>query len=199
MAETESSYGKLVDAFVHAPIGFAMYARDTAPGFLKLFVARGRAELQKQKRQVDDQVVKARTMGRFAVAYGTPQVRRRVEEHVGKARDLAESVVSGVSGLIAEPGVPESAAPRSASDLVAAADRAASDAAPSDNPNLAPPVDPGPSATTLAIPDYDELSASQVVERLDGLGSRALDDIGAYEASHRGRRTILGKIEQLTH
>jgi len=205
VAETESSYEKLLDAFVHAPIGFAMYARDTAPSFLKLFVARGRAELNKQKRQVDDQVTKARTMGRFAVSYGTPEVRRRVEQHVDKARDLAGSVVSGFSALVAEPAGP-GAAPRSTSDLVAAADAAAPDSASAARPDpagareeagRAASVDPGPSVTTLPIPEYDELSASQVVERLDGLDASALDAISSYEAAHRGRRTILGKIEQL--
>ena len=49
----------------------------------------------------------------------------------------------------------------------------------------------------LPIPGYDALSASQVVERLAGLPSSELDAVYAYEAAHRQRRTILGKIEQL--
>jgi hypothetical protein len=48
------------------------------------------------------------------------------------------------------------------------------------------------------IPDYNELSASQVVERLDGLQRDELDAVRAYEEEHRSRRTILFKIEQLT-
>jgi hypothetical protein len=50
----------------------------------------------------------------------------------------------------------------------------------------------------LAIPEYDQLSASQVVERLDGLTATELDEVRAYELAHRGRSTILGKIVQLT-
>ena len=50
----------------------------------------------------------------------------------------------------------------------------------------------------LAIPDYDDLSASQVVDRLVGLGATDLEAIRSHEVSHRGRATILGKIEQLT-
>jgi hypothetical protein len=42
------------------------------------------------------------------------------------------------------------------------------------------------------------LSASQVVERLDGLQAGELDAVRAYEEAHRSRRTILYKIEQLT-
>ena len=30
-----------LDALVYGPVGFALYVRDTAPSFLKLFVARG--------------------------------------------------------------------------------------------------------------------------------------------------------------
>ena len=55
-----------------------------------------------------------------------------------------------------------------------------------------------PDVETLAIPDYDELSASQVVERLEGLDRPSLDAIRHYESAHRGRNTILGKIAQLT-
>jgi hypothetical protein len=51
---------------------------------------------------------------------------------------------------------------------------------------------------SLAIPGYDDLSASQVVDRLDGLAAADLEAIGAYETANRARNTILAKIEQLT-
>ena len=60
---------------------------------------------------------------------------------------------------------------------------------------------PGPASTAvtgLAITDYDELSASQVVDRLEGLPRHELEAIRDYERAHRARNTILGKIEQLT-
>jgi hypothetical protein len=50
----------------------------------------------------------------------------------------------------------------------------------------------------LPIPGYDALSASQVVERLIGLTAGELEVVRTYETTHRNRRTILGKIEQLT-
>ena len=49
----------------------------------------------------------------------------------------------------------------------------------------------------LPIPDYDELSASQVVERLEGLDATRSTRSAPTRASHRGRNTILGKIAQL--
>ncbi len=52
-------------------------------------------------------------------------------------------------------------------------------------------------AALLAIPDYDSLSASQVVPRLAGLTTEELEAVRLYEASHRARRTILGRVAQL--
>ncbi|MGH9211772.1 MAG: hypothetical protein ACRD2C_13965 [Acidimicrobiales bacterium] len=54
-----------------------------------------------------------------------------------------------------------------------------------------------PEASTLAIPDYDSLSASQVVNRLPSLTPDELEAVRAYEAAHRGRKTILNKAAQL--
>jgi hypothetical protein len=50
---------------------------------------------------------------------------------------------------------------------------------------------------SLAIPGYDSLAASQVVQRLEGLLPEELDEVRRYEESTRGRRTILGRINQL--
>ena len=57
---------------------------------------------------------------------------------------------------------------------------------------------PVPTAADLALHDYDSLAATQVIARLDGLSAAERTAIGRYEAAHRGRRTILGKIAQLT-
>ena len=49
----------------------------------------------------------------------------------------------------------------------------------------------------LPIPGYDLLSATQVIERLEGLASPELLAVKTYELAHRARTTILGKIAQL--
>jgi hypothetical protein len=54
-----------------------------------------------------------------------------------------------------------------------------------------------PSASTLSIPGFDSLSASQVVQRLDGLTREELVSVRAYESATRGRRTILNRVDQL--
>jgi hypothetical protein len=49
----------------------------------------------------------------------------------------------------------------------------------------------------LAIPDYDGLSASHVVNRLASLSPDELESVRRYEAANRGRKTILSKVAQL--
>lgn len=55
----------------------------------------------------------------------------------------------------------------------------------------------GPGAELLAVPDYDSLSASQVLPRLAALDAEELEAVRAYEDQHRGRRTVLARIVQL--
>ena len=71
-------------------------------------------------------------------------------------------------------------------------------------PTAASPVAPQapvdahvPEVASLAIPAFDTLSASQVVQRLDGLSRAELVAVRAYETSTRGRRTILSRVDQL--
>src|SRR5690606_21180894 len=59
------------------------------------------------------------------------------------------------------------------------------------------PASPPAAPTTLGIPDYDSLSASQVVPRLEGLSPEELQAVREYESATRGRKTILNKIVQL--
>ena len=54
-----------------------------------------------------------------------------------------------------------------------------------------------PVAESLAIPGYDTLAASQVVQRLSSLRPDELEAIRRYELSTRGRRTILHRVAQL--
>jgi hypothetical protein len=193
---------RALDLLVYAPVGVALYLRDTVPTFVNLFVSRGRAELGQRRQQAQDQVAQARAMGEFAVNFGGPKVREHVEKGIALARKSAESVLGGAGD---EDRAPDTAddepapAPAPRPDRAAANSRAASRAAgESTNTSTATTGAPAPVATTLVIPDYDELSASQVVERLDGLPVSELDAVRAYEEAHRARRTILYKIEQLT-
>jgi len=119
------------------------------------------------------QVTLARMMGQYTV---------------NKGRARAEKAVVQLQQLIENQTRPSPAPPSTNGDHARAPEATASVATPQHN---------GAVAATLAIPDYDSLSASQVVPRLESLSAAELDAVRAYEASHRGRKTILNKIEQL--
>ena len=184
MSQQQNPIERAVDLFVLAPIGVACFAKDTVPTFLKMFVARGQTELQHRRKLLADQANQYKTVGRFAVKYGGPEVRRQAEARLDGARRRGEDMLATVpapTGVRTPP----------------------TNGATGPTPVPAPEPDPapatvGPLVSSLAIPEYDELSASQVVERLDGLVSEELDAVRDYEVAHRARNTILGKIDQLT-
>lgn len=51
---------------------------------------------------------------------------------------------------------------------------------------------------SLALADYDHLPAADIVSKLDALEPDERDAIEAYERSNRHRRTVLGKLAQLS-
>jgi hypothetical protein len=199
VSDDQKAADKALDLFVYAPVGVALYLRDTVPTFVNLFVSRGRAELGQRRQHAQGQVAQAKALGEFAVNFGGPKVREHVEKGIAMARKSAESVLTGVTGESAVPNLAEEAARRSPagpSGPGPSTPQTAASEAPTGKPTSATTA--APNAATLGIPDYDELSASQVVERLDGLQTGELDAVRAYEEAHRARRTILYKIEQLS-
>jgi len=238
---------KAVETLVYGTVGLALYVRDTAPSFIKLFVARGKNELgQQAPNPVADPLAQVRVLGDLA-AQSAPQILRVVGDQVGRLRERAEDVIAGFgtppgtgtgtppsappyspapapatagpSATPAPPAAPTTApsppspspSPSPSSSAAAAAAAAAASATGTEFPETdedAPtswhpaengePAAPAGAATGLAITDYDELSASQVVDRLEGLPRHELEAIRDYERQHRARNTILGKIDQLT-
>lgn len=193
---------KAKELFVYGPIGLALYVRDTAPSFLRLFVARGRSEFEQRKRSVEGQVDQARTMGESVAATSAPQVLKMMSDGLSAVRGAAEEALGALGGREPTNGSAEAGAParEPSSPVTAVPDLPVTEPSqPAVGPTPAPHSGTAASAAAphLAIPDYDELSASQVVDRLEGLRPEELAAIRAYESAHRGRNTILGKIEQL--
>ncbi len=126
------------------------------------------------------QVNMARMFGQFAVETGTKEARKRVE-------GLADRRGPQTDGAAASPPSPVVPVPVETVPLT--------DDDPAPVSEVAVVV---PSVDELGIPGYDSLSASQVVPRLDGLSSEERDAVRRYEAAHRGRKTILSKLAQLS-
>jgi hypothetical protein len=170
----------VADVFVYAPIGLFF----EGPSLLPRLARQGRVHANN-----------ARLFGQFAVKHGEAEVRRRLgeveQQAVGWLKLLGLVPDAGRAGE----GGGATAAPADAGPGAGAAAPAPVtrlDTASGNGHTVGPPE-----VTDLAIPGYDSLSASQVVTRLDGLGPDELEAIRAYEAAHRGRKTILNKVAQL--
>ena len=128
----------------------------------------------KGRQRMGGQVTVARMIGELAVRQG----QRRAERFVQRLRE--------------QPARPPSSG--SASEGPANGHRAPPSAAATPSSAASPPAG---DASTLAIPGYDTLSASQVVPRLEGLSAAELEAIRAYEEGTRARKTVLTRIDQL--
>ncbi len=176
---------RAVEVAVFAPIGFVQFAKDMVPPLIEQFVTRGRSRVGELQEQVENQLGQARILGQFAVSQGSEQVRRQVGSTLTEARQRGEQAAR-VAGIHRddEPTTPAPPAKTEAAPAAAGANGNGAQA--------------GADSSSLPIPDYDELSASQVVARLSGLSDDDLEAIRDYESSQRQRKTILTKIDQLT-
>ena len=185
-----------LDAFVYAPLGLLFDGLASFP----TLVRNGRT-----------QVANARMMGKLTVRMGQTEVQKRAAELDGPVLDLLRGL--GVIPPVPEPPGPARAATAKPGRATAAGEEPAgaasgapSNRAPSNRAaakkaaqsrNAATDA-ATPSVEVLPIPDYDSLSASQVVSRLRGLAPGQLEAVRAYEAATRGRKTILNRIQQLS-
>jgi len=173
------------ELFVYAPLGFALDARQLLPRFID----RGRS-----------QVILARVVGRYAVRKGSD----RAGGYLGQSHEQVSAMLQAF-GLVADdhepPADPEDLDEFEADVLVFESPASAPTAGSADGGGEREPepaaTEPPPAVEGLAIPDYDNLSASQVVPRLGGLTAGELEEVRRYEAAQRGRKTILNKIAQL--
>jgi hypothetical protein len=187
VSDHKNPIDQALDVFVYAPLGLLFSARETIP------------QLADKGRQY---VEAARAMGGFAIGQG----REQAEKAVRQAGGQAGQTLSIVGGLTARrpsapsrtaqpaptpaPSTPPPAPPAAATPP--ATSLGADVAGESGNGRV-----PGPSVESLAIPGYDTLSASQVVQRLGGLSADELEAVRAYEEAGRKRKTILARVEQL--
>ena len=186
---------KALRLFVYTPLGVAAYLRDSAPTFMELFVARGRLEVGKVRNGVESK------FGRSTPAPAPePPLSQRVVDGLGKVAAQATTVAAQAGTVVAAMAGPVvSAATSAVADVAGSVVAPAAAPAPAPAPETAgEPTAGAPPVGDLPIPGYDELSASQIVERLDGLSKAALDRIKLYELAHRARRTILATIDALT-
>jgi hypothetical protein len=209
-ARPKSPVDQWFEVFVYAPLGFALDARQLFPKF----VDRGRS-----------QVVLARVIGKYAVKHGSNLAGDRLgqsqsqiaavlqtlgllpEEHEADDRADVEAFEAEAVVFHDEPATPADTGAgagtehdgraEAASHPVDERSAAPADAAVEQTRPAGHHDQPAVAVGDLAIPDYDNLSASQVVPRLAGLSTEELEAVRRYESARRGRKTILNKIAQL--
>jgi hypothetical protein len=180
----EAAGERILDLALYGPVGLVLSVVEAMPDLVR----KGRARL-------GPQVGLCRAVGQFAVRQGYRQVvgfaaargafpfrpvRRPArtyavytpEQATGDGNGTGDREGYGADGGYAAPALPvEAAEPRGGPPSLAAAG--------------------------LAIPSYDSLSATQVVQRLAGLSREEVAAVAAYEAATRRRKTILARAEQL--
>jgi hypothetical protein len=180
----QSPLERVLDVAVYGPVGLALAAREHLPRWVEV-----------GRRQVESRLAMARAVGRLAVDQGsrqTGEVLRRLAQQAEGALAAAGLVPRGDDDLdIDEPD--EVRTPM--------ADPSRSTAVALEEPE-APVTGPGPVRTRLdpaelAIPGYDTLSASQIVQRLPGLSVDELEAVRTYELAGRARKTVLLRVAQL--
>ncbi len=159
---------RILDATVFAPAGLVITIFDELPKLA-----------DKGRSRIDGQVATARVVGQFAVQMGRQAGRRRLDELRGR-------LVGTAGGGQAEH---EPEASGGEHEPEASGGEHHHDAGPR--------VRKVDTNSSLAIPGYDTLSASQVVQRLAGLGRDDLLSVRSHEAASRHRRTILNRVDQL--
>ena len=179
MADEKTPLEQALDLFVFAPLGLALTAQENLPQLV-----------EKGKQRMQAQVTMARMVGEFAAK----EAQRQAEQQV---RKVTETLAGGRPAPTPSPSPAAPPAPSPASTPNPAPAPASSNGASANGRNPAPKKASAASAASLAIPNYDALSASQVVQRLAGLSADELEAVRAYEEATRGRRTILAKAAQL--
>jgi len=190
---------RALSALVYAPLGLALTAWESVPELTT-----------KGKEAVTGHLRNARVVGEFTVRKGRRELDRRIARspfgHPAGPRPGGEAardepvvrVPPGLPGQrpdaraardAAEPNTEVRNAAVSRMGGAAISRGAAAAAAGADAVTEA--------AVNLAIPDYEALSASQVVRRLEGLGPEDLKAVYTHESATRRRRTILNRVQQL--
>ena len=179
---------RLMDLTVFAPLGLAFSLAD----WLGALAQRGRDE-------AGGQLPAARLVGEMAVREG----RRRAGKTLTPLRRHAEDALADWTRNIAGSGPFRpggSTGGRGAHGGSSGTGARGTDPPESEEPGSGAtrrPTKAGTTASELAIPGYDTLSASQVVQRLDGLTREELEAVRAYEHAGRGRKTVLNRVAQL--
>ncbi|MGH9102351.1 MAG: hypothetical protein ACRDYD_05125 [Acidimicrobiales bacterium] len=171
---------RALELLLYAPVGLALTVAQDLP-----------ALAEKGRRRLGGQVQTARVVGHVALS----QLERRLDGALGGEGAPSGPRPAGRPRRAWSDGATRSGGGASWTGEGPAG--AAGGSTRSTARSARPPAPDGPEAGSLAIPGYNALSASQVVQRLPGLTSAELAAVREYEQLTRRRRTILARVDQL--
>jgi hypothetical protein len=174
---------ELREILVYAPIGLASVCAETVLPILK-----------EEAANLRQQVPAARFIGQMAAQQVQNQLRSRGD--IG--REQLDTVI-GLGNSVMTKIVEWSGCRPQGSDSGSHSPTAPTATAESDTPLISQADDLSESEpmVLMSIEGYDNLSALQIISLLDDLRPQDLEEVAAYEAAHRQRRTILNRIRQL--
>ncbi len=208
MADENSETISAQDLFFYAPIGAVFTAKDMLPTLLNTLASRGKSQVDNLENVLNNSYVLARSMGQMRVNQAQEEGRKQAD----KVREAAEGGLKLVQDMSKQAQSVAQTAAQTATVTAQTAAKSAQAAASTVIPGAAKAPDaptanissqsrePAKSSAApvdLAIPNYDTLSAVNVSDRLGGLGPDELEAIRGYEASHKSRKTVIGKIDSL--
>lgn len=221
MSDKKTPLEQALDLFVYAPLGLAMSAREELPKLAEkgrqqvtgqltmakmigqFAVKQGQTEAEKAVKQAVGRIETLANRGtqdapaaKASAAAASPSAASPSTNGTARtATPAAEATTPApVPEMRASSAASTSSAPRTGGTSAGGPPKAASRGTIK-GPEIGSSTPAG--ADHLAIPGYDVLSASQVVQRLPGLSTDDLEAVRAYETTTRGRKTILTRIGQL--
>ena len=185
------------DYAIYAPIGLATIVVEDLPQVAETTRVR-----------VTNRLTVARIVGQYAVRTAGAYLTSRLDELAAErsAEDAAARAVGDARGLEDDDAEGIATDETAVDEALAMGESTAADAEPPivestpEGVGGAQPQVDDPAVTDveqLALADYDSLAASQIVARLEALPGDELEAIRVYESTHRQRRTVIGKVQQL--
>ena len=168
MTDHKSPLEMALDVLLYAPVGLVVTAAEEFPRLI-----------EKGRQRVTRRVGMAKALGQYAASQGAHEAGKAVKQAAGALTGLGvvpgprPSPPGGGQGGSGQGGRVSSSAP---SLSTAASPSTASANGSGDRRAVVAPPKAG-----LGIPGYDALSASQVVQRLDGLAPEELQAVLEYE------------------
>jgi hypothetical protein len=183
---------RTLDLCFFAPVGAAVTLAEELPELI-----------EKGRRRVELELGNAHVVGRFVVHKGRRDLAGRIEDILNNGVEAARAAAEAEGAASsATADASNASASDTAVEPVVVVEPVAPAAPAAPAAPVVPAANPAPDPLTKAtvqraLADYDTLSASQVVRRLENLGQEELRAVQRYEASHRNRRTILNRASQL--